>query len=302
MGFFKSKKQQPKKQPSTDDVAKKEMRVFDKQYREELRESGRQQFQKAMDENAAAFKKEFDDAIANVTNDLKHHMREQMDQSIVHINNELARQLDERLAQYDELTKDAQDQAVQSLNRNAQTLFERYEQLEQTIQQTASRQEAMVNEIFEENKARLSEAHKAQEKTLATLQSSTSSIQQRSTQINQTFQKAIDEQEALLKDAFAKNEERVAATKTAQEEALQTLTASADALKKQHEELSQTIENKVAQQEEMLIGTFRENMARIVEYYVRGTLGEQFDVSAQLPAIIKQLEANKQAIEEDMKL
>ena len=43
-------------------------------------------------------------------------------------------------------------------------------------------------------------------------------------------------------------------------------------------------------------------MAAIVERYLLGALGDQYDLKAQLPAIIKQMEENKQAIADDMKL
>ena len=43
-------------------------------------------------------------------------------------------------------------------------------------------------------------------------------------------------------------------------------------------------------------------MARIIEHYLLEALGDQYDLKAQLPAIIQQLETNKQAIVDDMKL
>ena len=43
-------------------------------------------------------------------------------------------------------------------------------------------------------------------------------------------------------------------------------------------------------------------MAQVVEHYLLGALGDQYDVKAQLPSIIKQLEDNKQVIVDDMKL
>ena len=43
-------------------------------------------------------------------------------------------------------------------------------------------------------------------------------------------------------------------------------------------------------------------MAKIIEHYVLLSLGDQFDLKAQLPYIIKQMETNKQNIIEDMRL
>jgi hypothetical protein len=52
----------------------------------------------------------------------------------------------------------------------------------------------------------------------------------------------------------------------------------------------------------MLVTAFESNMAQIVEHYLLGALGDQYDLKAQLPSIIKQMEANKDVIVEDMKL
>jgi hypothetical protein len=43
-------------------------------------------------------------------------------------------------------------------------------------------------------------------------------------------------------------------------------------------------------------------MAVVVEHYLLGALGEQYDMKAQLPMIIKQMDANKKAMMDDMKL
>lgn len=43
-------------------------------------------------------------------------------------------------------------------------------------------------------------------------------------------------------------------------------------------------------------------MARIVENYLVAAIGEQYNLKSQLPSIIKQLEENKQAIVDDIKL
>jgi hypothetical protein len=48
--------------------------------------------------------------------------------------------------------------------------------------------------------------------------------------------------------------------------------------------------------------TYEENMAKIIEHYVLEALGDQFDLKAQLPYIVAQMEANKQNMAEDMRL
>lgn len=52
----------------------------------------------------------------------------------------------------------------------------------------------------------------------------------------------------------------------------------------------------------MLVDAFEQNMAQIIEHYLLGALGDQYDLKAQLPSIIKQMQDNKQAIVDDMKL
>ena len=66
--------------------------------------------------------------------------------------------------------------------------------------------------------------------------------------------------------------------------------------------LTSTLQKNVADQQNMLVDSFQDNMAAIVENYLLGALGDQYDLKAQLPAIIKQMEDNKQAIVDDMRL
>ena len=54
--------------------------------------------------------------------------------------------------------------------------------------------------------------------------------------------------------------------------------------------------------EEALIKAYETNMAKIIEHYLLEALGQQFDLKTQLPMIISQMEANKQAMIEDMRL
>lgn len=92
------------------------------------------------------------------------------------------------------------------------------------------------------------------------------------------------------------------AMKEAQELALNSLKQSATAIESQRQELADAIQKYAVEREAALLKVFEENMAKIIENYVLQAVGEQFDLKAQLPAIIAQLEANKQSIMEDMKL
>lgn len=297
MGLFQKQAKQPH-----DDATDVAVEIFDDQYREELRAAGREQFKKVIEQNAEVFRQDLDVTIAHVGGELKDYMTTRLDTTIAHLDAELTKRLDERLAEYDKVTKDAQDQAVQSLNRNAQALHDKYEQLSQQLQQTIASQEAMMITTFEENKARIAATEEAQDDALQSLKDSAQASQQQSEQLSATLQKNITDQEMQLSSVFKENMERVAATKEAQEAALKTLTEGAASLKQQYDEMSTMLQKTVADQKARLIDVYENNMAQIIEHHLLNALGEQYDMKAQLPLIIKQMEENKQAIVDDMKL
>ena len=276
--------------------------VFDEQYRDELRQQGRDYMEKVVDEHVATLTKDLQTAAADITTELKTHMTKQLDATISHMNTELSKHLQERLQENDRVTQDAQDLVVQSLNRSAQALHAKYQELGLTLQQTVASQEAMMIGVLEENKVQMSTTQTAQAAVLKTLQETAKVSQDQSRQLYETLEKTATEQATELQQDYKDNTTSLVAVKTAQDAALATLTSSVQALQQQHDELRQMLETNVARQEAMLVDAFQTNMAQIVEQYLLGALGEQYDVKAQLPAIIKQLEANKDAIKEDMTL
>jgi len=300
MGLFQSKR--PKAEPSSDEAADVAVEIFDEQYREELRRSGREYFTKLINENAAVFKEDLDVTIVHVGTELKDYMTTRLDETIAHMNSELTKRLDERLAEYDRMTKDAQDLAIQSLNRNAQALHDKYEQLSVQLQQIVASQEAMMITTFEENKGRITATEEAQDEALQSLEDTAAHAREQSERLADTLQKNVSDQEVKLNAVFQENMERVTATKNAQEMALKSLSDSAAALEQQHQLLAATLQKTVADQKAMLVDVYEKNMAQIIEHYLLGALGDQYDMKAQLPMIIKQMEENKQAITDDMKL
>ena len=276
--------------------------VFDEQYRDELRQQGRDYMEKVVDEHVATLTKDLQAAAADITTELKTHMTKQLDATISHMNTELSKHLQERLKENDRVMQDAQDLVVQSLNRSAQALHAKYQELGLTLQQTVASQEAMMIGVLEENKVQMSTTQTAQAAVLKTLQETAKVSQDQSRQLYETLERTATEQATELQQVYKDNTTSLVAVKTAQDAALATLTSSVQALQQQHDELRQMLETNVARQEAMLVDAFQTNMAQIVEQYLLGALGEQYDVKAQLPAIIKQLEANKDAIKEDMTL
>ena len=120
--------------------------------------------------------------------------------------------------------------------------------------------------------------------------------------LRKALQQNVTDQQTLLHNAFDENKTQITAMKDAQDAALKWLNQSAQALHDQYQQMSTVLQKNIASQEQMMVDSFQDNMAQIVEHYLLGALGDQFDIKAQLPSIIKQLEENKQAIADDMKL
>lgn len=301
MGLFQSKHHSDTK-PHDDKVAKEVTNVFDEHFRDEMRSFGRQYFKRVIEENAESFKRDLDATVSQMNAELKEYMTEQLDATITQVNVEIEKQLEKRLAENDRITKDAQDLAVQSLNRNAQTLHGKYQQLSTTLEQAIAGQEAMMIGVFEENKAMMSTAQNEQESILQTLDDSARTSREQVEKVGKTLEDAVAQQETSLMAVFDESKARIEATKDVQEKALASLNDNAKALEEQYRQLNATLQKNVAAQEETLVGAFEDNMAQIIEHYLLGALGDQFDMKAQLPLIIKQMEASKQAIVDDMKL
>lgn len=253
MGLFQSKKhpQKTSGNPALDAVEL----VFDEDFREELRNHGRLYFERVINENAALFKQDLDATVTYVNTELKQHMARQLDEQFAEINRvntelreHIAKQLDDQFVEYSKTMKDAQELALQALNRSAQALEDQHRQLASSLEKSIANQDAMLT--------------------------------------------------AALNDKSA----QVIEMKEAQDTAMQALNRSAEALREQHEQLSALLQKGIDDQKALLVDGFEQNMARVIEHYLLGALGDQYDLKAQLPSIIQQMETNKQAIADDMKL
>ncbi|TAH32975.1 hypothetical protein EYC58_02360 [Candidatus Saccharibacteria bacterium] len=142
----------------------------------------------------------------------------------------------------------------------------------------------------------------AQETALQAMTQSAQTIQAQHQQLATALQQSLTEQETTLAAAFEDSKVQISKMKDTQALTLQWLASSVQALQQQHEQLEQMIQQNVVAQEDRIVSLFEQNMAAIVEHYLLGALGDQYDLKAQLPSIIKQMEANKQAIVDDMKL
>ena len=251
MGLFQHKQQSDQKSPIVE-VFENEKNFFDESFREEIRAHAREYFDSVIKENVVLFKKDLDEAVVAISDELKTHTLEALDGSIAKVNTELKehtiKQLDEKFAAYGKEMKDAQDATLNNLNKSAETLENQYQDLTTMIQKSIANQGVMINGVFEENMSRMT------------------------------------------------------AMKDEQASAIQTIKDSAVSLQTQAAQLGETLKKNIEDQENVVLTAFQDNMAQIVEHYLLGALGDQFDLKAQLPLIIKQMEANKDAIIGDMKL
>jgi len=156
-----------------------------------------------------------------------------------------------------------------------------------------------LEEQFAENHEIIQEAQKA---ALVSLTTSAKEVADKQRELGEKVQKDITDQETALSGMLEGSKSRIAEINRAQDEALQSLTGSVKAVEDLHREINDRLQKSIADQEAMILNAFEENMARIIEHYLLEALGDQYDLKAQLPAIIQQMEANKQAMADDMKL
>ncbi len=115
-------------------------------------------------------------------------------------------------------------------------------------------------------------------------------------QINEYMKEQIS---AKLNTEFANYSK---AMSEAQELTIAVLQKTADDLQQQRQALSESMKKGMTAHEANMMKNFETNMAQVVEHYVMQSLGEQFDMRAQLPYIMKQMEDHKKEMLEDMLL
>lgn len=171
--------------------------------------------------------------------------------------------------------------------------------IQQVNKELKEHTEKQLQQQFDEYSKSLKEA---QEKALGSMTESAETLKKQHDELRTALQKNVNDQQALLHNAFEDNKQQITSMKEAQDAALKWLNQSAQALNDQYQNINTTLQKNVAAQQEMLVSGFQSNMAAVVEHYLLGALGDQYDLKAQLPAIIKQMDENKQAIVDDMKL
>jgi uncharacterized protein YpbB len=144
--------------------------------------------------------------------------------------------------------------------------------------------------------------NKVQDEALEKLEKRNKELEKQHEELSQKLQKNVADQEAMFVETYKQNVAKIAELHEAHGLALQMLNRSTQALEQQTQQLEALLQQGVAAQQQMLVSAFEQNMARVVEHYLLGALGDTFDLKAQLPAIIKQMEANKKDLVDDIKL
>lgn len=200
-----------------------------------------------------------------------------------------------------QLFKEDLDETVTGINQSLKEHITK--RLEDAIVQiNADLKEHTVQELERRMTEYTKSMKDAQDNALAVITENAKSLALQHSQLRTTLEQNVTDQQDLLHRSFEENKAQIIAMKDAQDAALQWLNQSAQAMHEKYQQLNETLERNIAVQEQVAMRSFEENMAQVVEHYLLGALGDQFDVKAQLPSIIKQMEANKQAIMDDISL
>ena len=115
------------------------------------------------------------------------------------------------------------------------------------------------------------------------------------TQLNEYMRSEITK---TLQEEFKKYEQSINDAKQIAMESIQKTVATID---QQREFLEQQIKAQSTAQEARIVARFEAEMATIFNHYIVKAIGNQIDLADQMDFILGELEANKQAILEDIK-
>lgn len=113
-------------------------------------------------------------------------------------------------------------------------------------------------------------------------------------QLNEFMKGQITED---LKAAFSNYEEAIS---DARQLAVESIEKTKTVIDEQRQNLSKQLEEEVEAEKVRRLKRFDENMGAVVNHYVLAAIGNQIDLNDQLEYILGELEANKQAILEDI--
>lgn len=270
MGIFQNKSQ-PAAMP--DDELSQGMQEFFDGYFQELNARGKAYFEQEMQQRTTEFKKDLDTTIAKTSIELKDY---------------LSRRLDEQIAGHADVIKTAQDEAVSAISQNVENLHKQHHELSLVLEDQFAQSASAIKT--------------AQATAIDVMNQSADKLAEQQRILSASLQKTVARQDAQLMQSLEDGSKRLAAMKDAQDTALSVLEKNIAALEAQQEHITSKLQLTIEKQQTAMVDGFEENMATIVEHYLLGALGEAYDLNAQLPAIIKQMEQQKDEMVEDMKL
>lgn len=100
-----------------------------------------------------------------------------------------------------------------------------------------------------------------------------------------------------LQEEFDKYEQSIM---DAKQLAIESIQKTNTAIDEQRQLLSQEVQKEILAEKQQLLQHFEANMTQIVNHYVLAAIGNQIDLNDQLEFILADLEANKQAIIDDI--
>jgi hypothetical protein len=101
-----------------------------------------------------------------------------------------------------------------------------------------------------------------------------------------------------LQEEFQKYEQSI---NDAKQLAIESIQKTNIAIDEQRQLLGQEVQKQIGAEKQQLVARFEQNMADIINHYVLAAIGDQIDLNDQLEYILADLEANKQAILEDLR-
>lgn len=101
-----------------------------------------------------------------------------------------------------------------------------------------------------------------------------------------------------LQEEFAKYEQSIT---DAKQLALESINKTQEAIEQQRQVMGQQLVQELESEKQRLVKRFEDNMADIVNHYVLVAIGDQIDLNDQLEFILSDLEANKEALLQDLK-
>lgn len=102
-----------------------------------------------------------------------------------------------------------QNEAIQSLAETAEQSKLQSERLNLALQQTISEQNGLLNEVYRENLARVTETKDSQAKSLETLNKATSDLEKQYNELSEMLNKTITDQKNMIADTINQNMARI---------------------------------------------------------------------------------------------